>query len=161
MDRLRELDDRALAPLTRQPPAVQARNCCLIGVGACLTVVALSVPAHDPVVLVGLPGLAGMTIANAVRWWNHARGAPDPTRGVRSVWLVTVAVAVVTGALVVGSALHRPQRAQLPGPTPLRQPTMVVLCPATPMGDAYTYQTTATATPQCKNGAKPNVILRG
>lgn len=161
LQRLRRLDNHVIGPLTRHPPRVLARRCCLLGLGSSLTLVGLSIGARDPAVLFGLPGLVGLTIASGVQWWNLVRRPDNPTRGVTLAWLAAVALSAVAGALVVGSVLHARHPVRLPGPAPLRQPTMVVLCPATATGDAYTYQTVATATPTCNNAATPKIVVRG
>jgi hypothetical protein len=103
-------------------------------------------------------------IGSGLRWYTVA-STPEEERHLRPLLGAgVIAVALVIGALATTDRWNEHQRFGdfTPGPYFQRpDPTMVVLCPETADGRAYTYQAPAAQTPTCRNGAVPKVVVRG
>lgn len=161
-ERLRALDDRVLGP-PRPRTAAQYRTTYLVGLVCTVVLVLLAVATRRSVLLSGVWGFVGVLLGGGTRWYGAA-STPAEQRFLRPLLAAGVVALVMLGVAVATSGRwnEHPYRPFVPpsdvGP---RQETMVVLCPETSRGPAYTYQAPGSETPKCRNGAVPQVVVRG
>ena len=163
VDSLNRLDRRVLGPV-RPQSALQQRNMFLIGLAGTVFILLLAVTLHRSLLLSGAWGFVGVMLGGGTRWYASA-STPEDERYLRPLLGAGgIAVLLLIGALATTDHWNKHQRFEQFTPGPYFQkpePTMVVLCPQTPDGDAYTYQGPASETPKCRNGAVPKVVVRG
>jgi hypothetical protein len=161
--RLNQLDRRVLGPV-RPQSALQHRNVVLIGLGGLTALLIVALLTRRASVLVGFGGFMGVLLGGGLRWYSAA-SMPEERRFMRPLFgTAAVVVLVLIAAFTTSGRWDHHQRFRdfTPGRYFQRpDPTMVVLCPETADGRAYTYQAPAAQTPTCRNGAVPKVVVRG
>jgi hypothetical protein len=162
VDRLNRLDRRVLGKPQRNTPA-QNRRVYLVGLVGTTTSVVLALAVRSSLPLAGVGGFVGVMVGGGVRWYTSA-STPVEERHMRPLFAAgAMTLLLLIGALATtGRWSENRFRDFTPGPYFQKaEPTMVVLCPETPRGEAYTYQAPASETPTCRNGAVPKVVVRG
>lgn len=149
-----------LGPPKRCAPHLLGKRWCLLGITGLFAELLLTAASRAPALLWNVLTFVGFTIIGGAQW---RRACPDRERRpvVVALGLGTVGVAVLTAAALTTD--HWAQVEPVPyHPAPMvRVPTMIVLCPETTSGKAYSYQTGVVSAPTCRNGAVPKVIARG
>ena len=134
-----------------------------MGLVGTVAMVLLALLLRRSLLLSGVWGCVGIMLGGGMRWYNAAT-TPEEARWMRPLLGAGVgAVLMLTVALATSGRWNEHHFSDFtPGPYFQKaEPTMVVLCPATPRGDAYTYQAPASQTPRCSNGAVPKIVVRG